>query len=831
MLRVLASLGLSLVIIPNALAVSESWFQDGAASVEIAGTVDVPLYRGAATDALPAVLVTGPANDEGVVEAQALANVDLLSDWTRVSSGFAKALGVKVKSSKLHGKSVKTAVIPELHVGDVVLTDVRAQVDGDASMTLGLATLDELGAAVLPSEGVVRLVPAAEAGALVQSLGAPLPLTRQEGKWFEAGHKMYANGLDMAVPGEAFGQEGLVRIQTAETTTTYAAHVAPEGERAVGADLYAWGSLAVAGLQLDDTWLLRDESILTVDRSVIGALGYDLLYRVDVAYDPAAGSLGLAIAEQVQWTDPAELLVEIARADYERAMAEDDEGDADEDDDGDADEAESTDEAEAADGPDKGEPDVVTAETALAAALWSTDAAEALTHYEAAAEAAGDNCQPYLELGQALVRADRAADAIPHLQRAGELYERWWSQDREDREKLSKGKKIDGAWTLKQPGSCHVAWGQLAAAHAAAGDADAVAGLADEKVDLDPTLPRVYGLHLIAAGELDASNGPIRRAMNLRIMAEPADHVALAAAHTSEDQHLVFDRQVERVVAPGMGDLGLYMSLTELARRDGGSERVAEVLDQMDALHPHSPEVALLRGVEAIKLGDEAALKQALLTAKPLLDAKCLREAHSADARAYRIVFNTLSGDTEGSGRIIDMPGTKSSIERGAKVVWLRAMGDDEKADRCLASMARRGPAYPMDALGLVPDLGYIGPKAVFTDGHIELMENVLFVPGESTLLEDSTDLLEDVLAILGEHDELTLIEIAGHTDNTGTPEDNQTLSEARAAAVLQWLLDHGVAEERLRSAGYGDTEPIADNESPEGRAQNRRVEFRIIEQ
>jgi outer membrane protein OmpA-like peptidoglycan-associated protein len=72
---------------------------------------------------------------------------------------------------------------------------------------------------------------------------------------------------------------------------------------------------------------------------------------------------------------------------------------------------------------------------------------------------------------------------------------------------------------------------------------------------------------------------------------------------------------------------------------------------------------------------------------------------------------------------------------------------------------------------------------------------------------------------------------IEGHTDNRGNADMNLDLSKRRAASVRQWLVDHGVESERLESEGYGLTRPIASNDTDEGRALNRRVEFKILEQ
>jgi len=72
-------------------------------------------------------------------------------------------------------------------------------------------------------------------------------------------------------------------------------------------------------------------------------------------------------------------------------------------------------------------------------------------------------------------------------------------------------------------------------------------------------------------------------------------------------------------------------------------------------------------------------------------------------------------------------------------------------------------------------------------------------------------------------------LEVQGHTDNIGEIDYNQDLSERRAEAVRQALLERGVEANRLRSRGFGESQPIAPNDTEEGRAKNRRTQFVII--
>ena len=71
---------------------------------------------------------------------------------------------------------------------------------------------------------------------------------------------------------------------------------------------------------------------------------------------------------------------------------------------------------------------------------------------------------------------------------------------------------------------------------------------------------------------------------------------------------------------------------------------------------------------------------------------------------------------------------------------------------------------------------------------------------------------------------------IGGHTDNVGSDEDNMILSDNRAKAVYNRLVEHGIKAERLKWKGYGETKPIETNDTPEGRANNRRTDFVVFE-
>ena len=108
------------------------------------------------------------------------------------------------------------------------------------------------------------------------------------------------------------------------------------------------------------------------------------------------------------------------------------------------------------------------------------------------------------------------------------------------------------------------------------------------------------------------------------------------------------------------------------------------------------------------------------------------------------------------------------------------------------------------------------------------VLKNIFFETNKATLKPESTTELERVATLLKENPGIRL-EISGHTDNVGSYRANQKLSEARAKSVVDYLIDQGVDKSRLEYKGYSFTQPVADNNTAEGRAQNRRVEFKVL--
>ncbi|QSQ27964.1 OmpA family protein [Pyxidicoccus parkwayensis] len=122
------------------------------------------------------------------------------------------------------------------------------------------------------------------------------------------------------------------------------------------------------------------------------------------------------------------------------------------------------------------------------------------------------------------------------------------------------------------------------------------------------------------------------------------------------------------------------------------------------------------------------------------------------------------------------------------------------------------------------------GKTKVLVDGErILILEKVYFATNKDVILARSFPLLKQVAAVLRANPQVELLRIEGHTDNQGNDASNLDLSKRRAANVRKFLVNEGIAAERLESQGYGETKPVDTNKTAAGRENNRRVEFTIL--
>jgi outer membrane protein OmpA-like peptidoglycan-associated protein len=113
--------------------------------------------------------------------------------------------------------------------------------------------------------------------------------------------------------------------------------------------------------------------------------------------------------------------------------------------------------------------------------------------------------------------------------------------------------------------------------------------------------------------------------------------------------------------------------------------------------------------------------------------------------------------------------------------------------------------------------------EALNAKGSVALYIN--FETSKSIIKPESQTIVDQIAQLLKENPALK-INVEGHTDNVGTPAANQTLSESRAKAVMNTLVTKGIYKTRLAAKGWGQTKPVSDNNTDDGKAKNRRVEI-----
>jgi outer membrane protein OmpA-like peptidoglycan-associated protein len=119
-------------------------------------------------------------------------------------------------------------------------------------------------------------------------------------------------------------------------------------------------------------------------------------------------------------------------------------------------------------------------------------------------------------------------------------------------------------------------------------------------------------------------------------------------------------------------------------------------------------------------------------------------------------------------------------------------------------------------------------PLQPIDTGASIVLKNVFFPTNKFDLKPESQVELDKLVGFLNLNPTVK-IQISGHTDNVGSPQSNKILSENRAKSVYTYLVNKGIAADRLTYKGYGQTKPIAPNDSEAGRAQNRRTEMKIV--
>jgi OOP family OmpA-OmpF porin len=121
-------------------------------------------------------------------------------------------------------------------------------------------------------------------------------------------------------------------------------------------------------------------------------------------------------------------------------------------------------------------------------------------------------------------------------------------------------------------------------------------------------------------------------------------------------------------------------------------------------------------------------------------------------------------------------------------------------------------------------------PRVEVTDKKIEIHEKIQFDYNTATIKPASFSLMDEITDVIQKHPEIKKTQVEGYASAEGDDFYNKQLSDRRAKAVMKYLVKHGVDESRLVAKGFGEDNPIASNDTEEGREKNRRVEFNILE-
>ena len=208
-------------------------------------------------------------------------------------------------------------------------------------------------------------------------------------------------------------------------------------------------------------------------------------------------------------------------------------------------------------------------------------------------------------------------------------------------------------------------------------------------------------------------------------------------------------------------------------------------------------------------------LTSGFVAAALLTTSACVTDPNTGEKKISRTAIGGLGGVVAG-GLLGGLIGGKTGRIIGAGIGGVAGAAVGYQMDKQIKELKESTAGTGVD---------------VTSDGQsilVNLPNGVTFPVDSYTIQPSFRATLDDVAASLVKYPN-SLVDVYGHTDSTGSDAYNQTLSESRARTVMNYLISRGVPAARLRSQGFGETMPVASNDTADGRARNRRVEIKIV--
>ncbi|MGB3246930.1 MAG: OmpA family protein [Sulfitobacter sp.] len=249
------------------------------------------------------------------------------------------------------------------------------------------------------------------------------------------------------------------------------------------------------------------------------------------------------------------------------------------------------------------------------------------------------------------------------------------------------------------------------------------------------------------------------------------------------------------------------------------------------------PEAKITAKIDPAMIADLAAVRRKQVPVEYTIDLHGVTKTYTSTVTATLLTDDMVSvasatpisipvadfNLSEGLGKLQDAANVEILPSATVSFDWVFA-----RATSVVAPTAAAASTQPVNAA--LETEGNFDSEAC--KGRFEILSrtgNIYFASGSSRLEDKSGPLLDSLAGIVLRCPGM-VIEVGGHTDNVGSDALNQRLSEARAASVVRYLLGKGLGNDTMIAKGYGETQPIADNNTKKGRWDNRRIDFKVLE-